>query len=111
MNSHLRYDICRIRDPSLLNTEVLDLEGKVKEHVPESLCYACRFWMMHWLEHIRTAESQARIPAGLEAFCAHHLLHWIEVLSLIGNLHDVQRAMPDLMLVLRVSLFPPVSDL
>jgi hypothetical protein len=110
MINHLTYDICRIGNPSLLNTEVVDLEERRKEYITESLRYACRFWLIHWLEHIRTAGSQARIPTGLEIFCAQHLLHWIEVLSLTGNLHAVQRTMMDLMAVMKVHLFLPISE-
>jgi hypothetical protein len=109
MDSCLQYDICRIRDPSLLNAEVVDLEGRLIKHVSESLRYACRFWVMHWLEHIRTAGAGSLIPSGLEAFCAQHLLHWIEVLSLTGNLSAVQQAMPDLMSVMKVCLFVPIK--
>jgi phosphoglycolate phosphatase-like HAD superfamily hydrolase len=109
MNKALRYDICRIRDPSLLNSEVTNIEGRLLEHVSEALRYACRFWVMHWLEHIRTAGTQSRIPTGLQVFCAQHLLHWIEVLSLTGNLYAVQRTMLDLILVMKVRLFHPVD--
>jgi hypothetical protein len=111
MNYGLRYDICRIRDPSLLNAEVVDLEGRLIEHVSESLRYACRFWVMHWLEHIRTAKMKSKIPTGLEAFCSRHLLHWIEVLSLTGNLYAVQPMMLSLMSVMKASLFLPVNKL
>jgi hypothetical protein len=109
MNKALRYDICRIRDPSLLNSEVTDIEGRLLEHVSESLRYACRFWVAHWLEHIRIAGVQAQIPAGLGTFCAQHLLHWIEVLSLTGNLYAVQRTMLDLISVMKASLFHPIN--
>jgi hypothetical protein len=102
MSKTLRYDICRIRDPSLLNAEVVDLEERLIEHVSESLRYACRFWVTHWLEHIRIAGVQAQIPSGLEFFCAQHLLHWIEALSLTGSLYAVQRTMLDLMSVMKV---------
>jgi hypothetical protein len=110
MNMSLRHDICRIRDPSLLNAEVVNLEERLFEHVSESLRYACRFWVMHWLEHIRIAGVQAQIPSGLEAFCAQHLLHWIEVLSLTGSLYAVQRTMLDLMSVMKVGLFYPLIN-
>jgi hypothetical protein len=105
MNRHLRYNICQIQNSSLLNAEVLNLGGRMKEHIPESLRYACRFWVIHWPEHIRTAGSQSRIPTGLEVFCEQHLLHWIEALSLTGNLYVVQRVMPKLMLAMQVRCF------
>jgi hypothetical protein len=109
MSMSLRYDICRIGDPSLLNSEVTNIEGRLLEHVSESLRYACRFWMMHWLEHIRIAGTQSRIPTGLEVFCAQHLLHWIEVLSLTSNLYAVQRTMADLISVMKAGLFHSIN--
>jgi hypothetical protein len=111
MNNRLRYDICRIGDASLLNSEVVDLKGRLIEYISESLRYACRFWVMHWLEHIRTAGTQSRTPTGLTIFCAQHLLHWIEVLSLIGSLYTVQRTMLDLMSVMKVGLFFTINKL
>jgi hypothetical protein len=102
MNISLRYDICRIRDPSLFNTEVIDLEGRLIEHVSESLRHACRFWVMYWLEHIRIAGIQAHIPTGLEDFCTQHLLHWIEVLSLTEDMNAVQRVMLELISAMNV---------
>jgi hypothetical protein len=111
MINHLRYDICRIEDPSSFNTEVVDLEERRKKYIAESLRYACCFWVLHWLEHIQTSGSQARIPSGLEAFCEQHLLHWIEVLSLTSHLHTMQRTMLDLMLVKKVRGFSPMSEL
>jgi hypothetical protein len=111
MNILLRYDICRIRDPSLFNAEVPDLEERLNEHVPEFLRYACRFWIMHWLEHIRTAGSQSRVPSGLDIFCAEHLLQWIEVLSLTGDMHAVQRTMPDLVSFMKVCFSLLITEL
>jgi hypothetical protein len=110
MIGRLRYNICRLEDPSLLNTEVVDLEARRIKYIAESLQYACCFWIIHWLEHIQTAGSQARIPTGLEAFCAQHLLHWMEVLSFTGNLHAVQQAMLDLMSIMKVCECLPVSE-
>jgi hypothetical protein len=104
MNVALHYNICRIRDPSLFNDEVSDLRARLNQYVPKPLRYACRFWAVHWLEHIRAARSQCRVPIGLESFCATHLLHWIELLSLIDSLDVVQRVMPDLLAIMDVSL-------
>jgi hypothetical protein len=96
LNKLLHMNICCIQDPSLFNVEVPDLETLLKLHVSAALRYSCRFWVSHCLEHIRVAGREAQLPHGLDQFCAEHLLHWIEVLSLTGNLHDVQRTMPDL---------------
>jgi hypothetical protein len=105
MNRLLRYDMCHIGDPSLLNAEVADLKDRLTRYVSEALQYACRFWVTHWLEHMRAAGSRSKVPSVLEEFCSQHLLHWIEVLSLTGNLYSLQPVMLDLMLAMNVRSF------
>jgi hypothetical protein len=102
LNKLLHTNMCHLHDPSLFNDEILDLETLLRRHVTAALLYSCCFWIAHWLEHIRAAGAQAQVPDGLNQFCAEHLLHWIEVLSLTKSLPAVQRAMPDLMLVIKV---------
>jgi hypothetical protein len=101
-NRRLRLNICDLHDPSRFNDEISDLEARLRQYVTAALRYSCRFWITHWLENISAAGAQAEIPDGLDEFCAEHLLHWIEVLSLTGNLHAVQRAIPELMLEIEV---------
>jgi hypothetical protein len=102
LNKLLHFNMCQIQVPSLLNNEVPDLENRLREYVTAALRYSCRFWGIHCLEHIRAAGTQAEIPDGLNDFCAAHLLHWIEVLSCIGDLYTVQRAMLELVSVAKV---------
>jgi hypothetical protein len=103
-NDLLHLDICDIQDPSLLNHEVPDLIARLEKHVSKALRYACKFWMFHWLKHIRVAGSTFQVPMGLDDFCDKHLFHWIEVLSLIEGLDVVWRVMPELLRVVNVSL-------
>jgi hypothetical protein len=104
LNSSLHFDMCDIRDPSLSNAEVMDLQLRINRYLSEALRYACRFWTVHWLEHIRAAGSRCQVPLGLDEFCDKHLLHWIEVMSLIQCLNDVQRIMPELLSFMNVSV-------
>jgi hypothetical protein len=97
LNSTLRYDICRIGDPSLLNTEVLNLHARLDQHISLIVLYACRFWAVHWLAHVRAAGSACRIPQGLEKFCTEHLLHWIEVLRLTEDFYAAYGVLDKLM--------------
>jgi hypothetical protein len=97
LNGILRYDICCIGDPSLLNADVIDLRARLEQHLSLVVRYACRFWVVHWLAHVHAAGSACRIPQGLEKFCNEHLLHWIEVLSLTEDFYAVQGSMHDLM--------------
>jgi hypothetical protein len=102
LNKHLHTNICRIQDPSLFNVEVPDLDILLNQHVTAALRYSCRFWVTHYLEHIRAAGSNAQLPHGMDQFCKEHLLHWIEVLSLTGDMNTVPRLMPELISVIHV---------
>jgi hypothetical protein len=104
MNSGLHFDMCDIRDPSLFNSEVQDLQERLERYISESLRYSCKFWAVHFLEYIRGAGSRCQVPLGLDVFCDKHLLHWIEVLSLIESLDAVQSIMLELSAVMKVSL-------
>jgi hypothetical protein len=96
LNKRLHFNMCGLDDPSLFNDEISDLEARLRQYLTAALRYSCRFWITHWLAHIRAAGSQAQLPHGLDDFCAEHLLHWIEVLSLTKDLPAVQKAMPAL---------------
>jgi WD40 repeat protein len=102
LNKYLHVDMCHVRNPSLFNHEILDLETRLRQYVTAALRYSCRFWIAHWLKHIRAAGPRAQVPDGLHDFCAEHILHWIEVVSLTGNLHAVHQAILDLMLEIEV---------
>jgi hypothetical protein len=107
MNHLLRYDMCHIGDPSLLNAEVTNLKERLAQYISASLRYACRFWVTHWLEHIRAAGSRSKVPSFMEEFCSEHIFHWIEVLSLTGDLYSLQRVMPELISAVNVSCSLP----
>jgi hypothetical protein len=82
MNTGLREDICDIRDPSRGNDEVADLEERLERVASSELRYACKYWHVH----LRLAASTSSgLIERLKTFCSFHLLHWIELLSLLGN--------------------------
>jgi hypothetical protein len=97
LNSVLRYNICRLKDPSQFNAEVHDLNARLDQYISLVVRYASRFWIVHWLRHVRAAGAACLLPQGLEMFCNEHLLHWIEVLSLTEDFYAVQGSMHDLM--------------
>jgi WD40 repeat protein len=99
MNVHLRENICDIKDPSLPNTEVHLLQETLERVAPAELRYACR----HWHVHLRLAENTSSgLVNSLETFCTTHLLHWLELLSLLNELPTAQTGMPSLLAYLRV---------
>jgi hypothetical protein len=90
MNQQLRQNICQIEDPSLLNLQVDDLPHRRDIKVSDELRYAC----LHWVEHITRAQLFVyAIFDQLKAFCEEHILHWIEMLSLLGRMDSAAEAL------------------
>ncbi|KAJ7145668.1 hypothetical protein C8R44DRAFT_845105 [Mycena epipterygia] len=87
----LDRDMCHIRDPSLLNTEVPDIHTQIKSNIPPHVQYACRHWAYHFSQSM-LSESMLGL---LDQFCSQHLLHWIEVCSLLGELRNVLTSAKD----------------
>jgi hypothetical protein len=101
LNKLLHYNMCDIKDSSLFNHEVLDLKTQVNR-LSVALCYSCKYWPAHLLEHLRATGPKTQAPFGLAAFCRQHLLHWIEVLSLTKDMNAVQRVLPELIPIINV---------
>jgi hypothetical protein len=107
LNKLLHLNMCRLDNASLFNNDISDLEIRLRQYLTMALRYSCRFWITHWLAHIRAAGSQAQLPHGLDDFCAEHLLHWIEVTSLTKSLHAAQGGTTELMLEIEVRCLTP----
>jgi hypothetical protein len=96
MNNGLRQDICDIRDPSLENSEVVDLEERLACRVPFELRYACQYWHIH-LQYAGVF-SDSDLLAALDMFCTRHLLHWVELLSLLNKLPSARVELESLLI-------------
>jgi WD40 repeat protein len=90
-NFGLRYNICGLADPFSANMDVLDLDGRLQK-VTEAVRYAA----VYWTAHISCGEEAGDALEGeLVEFCEKHLLHWIELLSLLGRLSSVAEYIPE----------------
>jgi hypothetical protein len=96
MEKSLKRDICEIRDMWKLNEEVRDLDERIRTCISADLRYACRHWATHLSASIVPA-SESVDNSDLETtsttFVSIHLLHWLEVLSLIGCLGEATHAL------------------
>ena len=101
MNSHLKYDICNIGDRSLLNAEVEGLTALVSKCIPEALQYVCLFFA--YLEDALI--SQLALVEELHKFITCSLLHWIEVMSLLSQVHQAEICLQILSDCLQVNFF------
>jgi hypothetical protein len=116
LNKTLRYNICGIDDPSLFNDEISDFNILVSHHISLALRYASLFWAVHWASHMSKSRSASvsnvsqteamttLLPSGLRDFCDSHLLHWIEVLSLLEYLDAAALVMNKLLATIKVRI-------
>lgn len=99
-------NICRLRGPgdkaATISKKLLD------ETIPSLLRYACRNWILHFIEGDRRAEDDYK---RLWNFLRRHLLHWIEVMSCLGSLSEATRQLDRLHEFLEVSFFTTIPFL
>jgi hypothetical protein len=106
MNAELCRNICDLRDPFLPNSDVPDLEQRLDRHASVQLRYACKYWHVH----VQSAGCfHPDVIAALEVFCTKHLLHWLELLSLITQVPVAIRDLPSLLTYLEVCAISPLS--
>ncbi|KAG9025283.1 hypothetical protein FRB95_010363 [Tulasnella sp. JGI-2019a] len=80
----LRRNMCDL-DPSLLNSEVEDLEDRVRNSLSPGLRYACT----QMSEHVsRTRADSVEVNILLREFANMRLMYWLEALSLMGRVHE-----------------------
>jgi len=85
MRERLEKNICNLEDYTLLS-EVKDLLTYKKDHIGDALEYACRLWTKHLLYVPSNSPCIEEVLEAIDQFFTTHLLHWIEVLVLTGNL-------------------------
>jgi hypothetical protein len=78
----LTENMCNLKNPGKLRAEIN--KQTIDDRLPAHIQYACRHWVYH-LEHSKDAikdQDQAH------RFLEEHFLHWLEALSLIGNMSE-----------------------
>ena len=85
MEERLKRNICNLDDYAILS-EVKDLSVHRKAHIGDGLEYACRFWTKHLLETPSKTSHIEAVQKAIDRFFTVHLLQWIEVLAITGNL-------------------------
>lgn len=97
MTKRLKQDILDLRLPGTsrheINSRTLD------DALPPELRYAC----LHWVYHVH--ESQISLADGdlWAVFLTNHLLHWIEVLGLMGKAWEIAALISNLQSLVHVS--------
>ena len=94
MEERLNQNICNLDDHAILS-EVEDLPTLRKDHIGDTLEYACCFWTKHLLRIPGSDSCVEEVEKAIDKFFTTHLLCWVEVLALTGNLGVGIYAMKD----------------
>ena len=85
MLKQLRFNICKLEDSRLANTDVKDLPSRIEENISEPLQYSSLYWSTHLCSTSDSIHHDRRILGSLkEFFEGVYPLFWIEVLSVMG---------------------------
>jgi hypothetical protein len=96
----LKKDMCDLQKHTKKNRDA-DVQEKVKSF-PGDLVYASRYWAGHFAR----SKQDGSLLALLNEFAFEHLLHWIEVLCLLGCLSEGVNALQTVIESLKVSPRP-----
>ncbi|GLB42001.1 hypothetical protein LshimejAT787_1100160 [Lyophyllum shimeji] len=83
MNCSLKYNICNVNDDLIVSRRGRTNSSYNISPISEALKYSCRHWAAHFAE---LQELGPDLIVILDDFLNKHLLHWIECLSLVGEL-------------------------
>ena len=84
MIEQLGFNICRLEDSRLLNSDVQDLPLRIKENIPDALQYSCLYWSNHLCLGANNANPHV-LESLRKFFAGPYALFWIEVLSVMGR--------------------------
>ena len=90
MQTCLCFNICGLETSYVFNSEVADLEKRVKENIPPYLLYACQFWANH-LEGVgfdtELAQAMGQFVGG------EKVLFWLEALGVSKLIGEADKAL------------------
>ncbi|KAK2778994.1 hypothetical protein FQN52_002663 [Onygenales sp. PD_12] len=82
MSGHLKQDICGLQHPGTLFVDVH--KSVIEEHLPVDVQYACRYW----IDHLQRSYTNSCDNGDVHVFLQEHFLHWVEALSLMGDMSN-----------------------
>ena len=104
MSNTLREDICDLQKPG---TSVAEAHKIFTQSRFTHLGYACCYWVVHLADASRDEHDQLspfNNGEKVKMFLQNHLLHWLEVLSILGKVSEGVLMFKRLQLLVNVSL-------
>ncbi|KAJ7366048.1 WD40-repeat-containing domain protein, partial [Mycena albidolilacea] len=109
LNSQLCFNICKLESSHILNIDVPDLSDRITTHIKAELKYASLFWA----HHLCATEVDNEILSELKSFINNQFLHWLEVLSLLGQVPSATESLKGIQNCIEVGHHQPfiiISD-
>ncbi|KAJ3566704.1 hypothetical protein NP233_g6828 [Leucocoprinus birnbaumii] len=84
MSTHLRFNICNLETSYLMNTNIPDIEARVKNGISSLLSYSCCFIA----DHLSHTTFTKRIIGQIRVVFKEKLLFWLEAMSLLKEINQ-----------------------
>ncbi|KAJ7340800.1 hypothetical protein DFH08DRAFT_626116, partial [Mycena albidolilacea] len=82
MKADLQFNICRLEDSHICNSDVHDLPNHIMTYISPQLSYSSRFWA----DHLDTADFDNWLLEDIQLFVHSKFLYWLEVLSVLQDI-------------------------
>jgi hypothetical protein len=96
--SGLRQNMCNLSVTEVLRSEID--KGTLSSSLSSEMQYACRYWV----EHLERSQQSIVDGDAVHVFLQTHLLHWLEVMGLIGETRQCVRLLARLQTLLAVRI-------
>jgi hypothetical protein len=83
MKSGLHFNICKLESSYTLNSEVFDMESRIKDNIPLHLKYAS----LYWAGHLSDEPFDEEVLELLHEFMGKQFLFWLEVMSVTKQMN------------------------
>ncbi|KAL5634263.1 hypothetical protein ACGC1H_006173 [Rhizoctonia solani] len=80
--SNPQFNICGLPSSYLADSELNDIDARVRQRVPAGLVYTCRYWSTH----LYLGNYDEKLVDVVRSFFCDRLLIWMEVLNLTKNM-------------------------
>ncbi|KAJ7609453.1 WD40-repeat-containing domain protein [Roridomyces roridus] len=86
LHSELKFNICKLEDSHVMNADIFNLVERINLLVSPQLQYSACFLFAH----VQEMQLDSVALKSLEVFFLNHVLHWLEVMSLLGQIPDAK---------------------
>jgi len=84
MVKQLHFNICKLEDSRLPNTDIKDLPSRIEQNISDPLQYSSLYWSTHLRSTPDKIEHNVILGSLKKFFEGLYPLFWIEVLSVMG---------------------------